>query len=98
MQITGELIKQDYKNILCKASFKGSVLKPCDLCGEEASLEIAEEISFILYNGVYNNEDNKLEDIYECMDSKIDLDEILHSELELILDDYFYCENCIRSR
>lgn len=94
--IKARLERLDFKNILLKANIQGELIKPCDLCQKEDVLKINENIELILHDGLYKDEDNKLSDLYECMDKKIDLEEIFHSELELILFDYFYCKDCIK--
>lgn len=90
------LEKKDYKNIACKASLKGRLERSCDFCAQNELFDIDEDIELILYRGIY--EGKELFPLYECLCAKIDLEEVMSSELELILHDNFYCKNCIRSR
>lgn len=92
------LTRQDYKKILCKLHLEGILKRDCDLCGIQEDCKIDERVDLILSDGVYEDEEHKLCDVYECFEGKIDLEEIMHSELELILNDYYYCKNCMRNR
>lgn len=93
-----ELKRKDSSNLSCKLSLKGILEYPCDSCGCEDTREIDEQVNVIIHQGVYKNLDNKPCDVYEYVDNMLDLEELAHSELELILDEYFYCKNCLRSR
>ncbi len=78
---------------LLKAHIGGSIKLPCDICAETVERQLDEEVEFLLSDGISSVEDEEY-DIVEVEDSVIDLDEILHSEIELIKSDYFSCESC----
>lgn len=83
------------KLILLKAHLNGSIDTECDVCAKEIKLPIDEEIEFFISDGVYEDEQNSLDfDVVESLDSIADLNELLHSEIELIKSDYYSCEDC----
>ena len=82
------------KLILLHADLKGIIDSECSQCGEEIKLPVDETIEFFVSDGLYEDEDNIELDVVESFDSTADLDEILHSELELIKSDYHSCEKC----
>jgi hypothetical protein len=82
------------KLILLRADLKGSLLKSCDLCAEEFNLLVDENIEFFISDGIYESDDNIELDVVESFDGTVDMEELLHSELELIKSDYHACENC----
>ncbi len=87
-------LKYDTENLVyLQATLNGSIDLDCDLCAEEFTLPLNEDIDFFISNGVYNgmNEDY---DVVEAIDGNIDLKELLNSEIELINSDYHSCEKC----
>ena len=85
------------KLILLKANITGSVDTECYLCSEEFTLPVKEEVEFFIHDGVYENSGSELLDIVESLDSQVDLDELLNSEIELIKSDYISCDKCKES-
>jgi uncharacterized metal-binding protein YceD (DUF177 family) len=79
--------------ILMKAQLNGSFEVPCDLCAEPFDIILDEKVELLLHEGTYSGADDKY-DIVEIDSSIIDMDEILHSEIELIKNDYHRCDNC----
>jgi hypothetical protein len=83
------------KLILLKARLFGSMPRECDVCAEPFKLDIDEEVEFFISDGLYKNGENSTEiDVVESFDGFADIDEILHSEIELIKNDYHVCGNC----
>ena len=82
------------KLVLLKAKLSGYIDVDCDICADEFELDVDEDIEFFISDGIYKSKDDTLIDVVEAMDSMVDLDEILHSELELIKSDYKCCKNC----
>ena len=89
----GYLVYDSNKLIALKANLSGSIITDCDVCANNFSMNIDEEIDFFLHSGIYKGSNN-LVDVVECMNDTADLDEILNSEIELIKSDYKCCENC----
>jgi len=90
----GYLQYDSNKLILLRAKMSGKISTDCNICADEFELDIEEDIEFYLYNGIYKSENKVLLDIVECLDSIVDLQEILNSEIELIKSDYNTCKNC----
>lgn len=82
------------KLILLHASLKGSLEKPCDICAEEFALSVDEKIDFFISDGVFEGADSLEFDVVESFDGNADIEELLHSEIELIKSDYHTCESC----
>ena len=82
------------KLILLKAKLNGFVVKPCDSCAEEFKLLLDEEVEFYISDGIYEDDDSIVLDVVESFDGNADMEELLHSEIELIKSDYHRCESC----
>jgi len=82
------------KLILLKANLQGFIIKPCDSCAEEFKLPVDEEIEFFISDGIYEDEESIELDVVESFDGNADIEELLHSEIELIKSDYHSCERC----
>jgi len=85
------------KLILLKAKLEGSLLKSCDICAEEFKLSLDEDVEFYISDGVYEDEENIELDVVESLDGNADINELLHSEIELIRSDYHSCNECKHS-
>lgn len=83
--------------ILLKAKLKGFVDTECSRCGQNIKLPLDEELEFFISDGLFDGDERIDLDVIESFDSTADIDEILHSELELIKSDYYSCENCQNS-
>lgn len=82
------------KLILLKANLNGKLDKPCDICAEDMQISVDEDIEFFISDGIYESNDEIELDVVESFDGNADLDELLHSEIELIKSDYHACDNC----
>jgi len=94
MTFKGYLEYYSGKLILLKANLSGLVNTECSQCGEEIKLPVDEKIEFFISDGIYENSDEIDLDVVESFDSTADIDELMHSEIELIKSDYYSCENC----
>ncbi|WP_226960557.1 DUF177 domain-containing protein [Sulfurimonas paralvinellae] len=95
MTFKGYLEYHEGKLILLKAKLQGSLKKPCDICAEEFKLEVDEDIEFFISDGLYEDDGSLELDVVESLDGNADIDELLHSEVELIKNDYHSCNNCL---
>ena len=77
------------------ADLHGFLTKPCDICAKDLKLPVDEKVNFFISDGIYEDENDIEFDVVESLDGIVDMDELLHSEIELIKSDYHYCENCI---
>jgi len=82
------------KLILLKANLQGFISKSCDICAEEFTMPVDEKIEFLISDGIYEDEDGIELDVVESFDGNADMEELLHSEVELIKSDYHACDNC----
>ena len=85
------------KLILLKANLQGSILKDCDVCAEEFTMPLDEKIEFFISDGMYKDEDSVNLDVIESFDGEVEIEELLHSEVELIKSDYYSCDECKHS-
>ncbi|RLA72549.1 MAG: hypothetical protein DRG24_02665 [Epsilonproteobacteria bacterium] len=91
MKGTLELSRRD--SVMMNAHLSGKLELPCDVCAEPFDIMLDEDVRILLYNGIYNGSDSEY-DIVEVEDSMINMDELMHSEIELIKSDYHRCETC----
>jgi uncharacterized metal-binding protein YceD (DUF177 family) len=94
INIKGTLVYDTDKLILLEAKLSGNIEIECAVCGEEFDLEVDEELKFHISDGVFVDEDNSMIDVVEAKNGELDIDELLHSEIELIKSDYHCCEFC----
>ena len=85
------------KLILLKAKITGFIQKNCDVCAEEFTMPLDEKIEFFISDGMYKDEDSVNLDVIESFDGEVEIEELLHSEVELIKSDYYSCDECKHS-
>jgi len=85
------------KLILLKANLQGIILKDCDVCAEEFTMPLDEKIELFISDGMYKDEDGINLDVIESFDGEVEIEELLHSEVELIRSDYHSCDECKHS-
>ena len=94
INIKGNIVYDNNKLFLFEAKLSGVVEVDCSVCGDEFDLEIDEDLKFFISDGVFKDEENSLIDVVEAQNGELDIDELLHSEVELIKSDYHCCEFC----
>ncbi|TKI68460.1 DUF177 domain-containing protein [Sulfurimonas crateris] len=82
------------KLILLKAKLSGQIDLNCDICANEFMFDIDEELEFFISDGIYEKDDELLLDVVESLDSTVDIEELMSSEIELIKSDYHSCKSC----
>jgi len=82
------------KLILLNANIEGPLHTQCDRCGDEFCMNLNEKVEFFISDGIYEDEEGIELDVVESFDGQIDVEELLHSEIELIKSDYHSCDNC----
>jgi uncharacterized metal-binding protein YceD (DUF177 family) len=82
------------KTNLVNASSKlvGELSLVCDRCLEVFTINVDENIEFILSDGEYKGNDSL--DVIEFYDGKIDLESLLDSEIQSLKNDYHLCKSC----
>lgn len=91
--LKGTLVFKQRNLVLMNAHLEGKVSVPCDICAEQFDIMLDDEVDLLLSDGIYNGSDETF-DVIE-MNDNIELDALLHSEIELVRNDYHSCENCI---
>ena len=78
------------------AKIEGILSCTCDICADGFDKRVDESVHFLVHDGIYSghNELDEL-DIIESNNSRVELDELLESELESVKNDYNYCIDCI---
>ncbi len=90
--LKGTLTLKGRSLVLMNAHLSGDLQLPCDICAEHFDMALDEELTLLLSDGVFEGSDDEY-DVVEMQDS-IDMDELLHSEIELIRSDYHSCKHC----
>ena len=90
----GSLEYHSAKLILLKAKINGTLQKPCDICAQDCNLTVDEDVEFFISDGIFEDDGSMEEDVVESLDGNADIEELLHSEIELIKSDYHSCDNC----
>jgi uncharacterized metal-binding protein YceD (DUF177 family) len=93
VEFIGTIVFQKGSLFYLNGHIGGSFNAPCDICAEPFDTILDEKIEILISDGVYEGMDEAL-DVVEVFDSVIDMEEILHSEIELIKCDYRRCVNC----
>jgi hypothetical protein len=82
------------KLILLKAKLEGTLDKSCDFCAQDFRLSLNEDIEFFICDGLYEDDESIELDVVESFDGFANIDELLHSEIELVRSDYHRCDSC----
>lgn len=82
------------KLVLLKAKLSGTLDIECDICAKEYKLNIEDDIEFYLSDGMYEDTGDLELDVVESLDSTVNIEDVLHSEIELLKSDYHTCEDC----
>lgn len=98
INFSGYLKKINNNLILCKANLLGDFSHNCDSCAVRIVVNVNENLELFLSDGIYKSEEDNFIDVIEFFDGKIDLNELLNSEIELLKSDYFYCDNCEKNK
>ncbi|SFV64061.1 hypothetical protein MNB_SM-5-574 [hydrothermal vent metagenome] len=82
------------KLIFLHADMEGSLELQCDVCGDDFCMSLSEKVEFLISDGLYHDDGSLDLDVVESFDGQVDMEELLHSEIELIKSDYHSCEAC----
>lgn len=93
-KIEGILVYKGDSLIALDAKLSGEMSQKCDICCETFQRPLNEKLELLISDGIYTDNTHVVEDIIEVEGGVIQIDDILHSEIELIRSDYFVCENC----
>lgn len=90
----GTLTRKNHSLIKCGGEIQGELEHNCDRCGADIKLDLNEQVSLLLSDGEYRDNEGELADVIEFFGGFIDLDEVLLGEIEAYKSDYFYCDVC----
>ncbi|MDA3946454.1 MAG: hypothetical protein PF439_07225 [Helicobacteraceae bacterium] len=90
--LKGDVVFQERNLALLQGQLSGEITLTCDICAEDFATMLNEKIELLISNGVYKGFNENF-DVVEIQET-LDLDELLHSEIELIRNDYHSCDNC----
>lgn len=95
VEFSGTFCRIPQKLVKIEAKIVGNLMVDCYKCGIELDINVEENLTFIVSNGILNSQ-NEIEDevIIEIDNNIIDFTAILDSELESIRSDYHKCNNC----
>lgn len=93
---SGSFVKRNDGLVGVEGSLQGSLLLPCDLCGEEFELSLDEPFEAIASEGFYHPEEDSenSEFVVEFLDGELDFQELVQGELESVKTDYHVCPRC----
>lgn len=92
--LNGSIKKISPKFAKCDAVYSGTIQHCCDICSKPLVIELDEPLELYVSDGVDNEHKEQYLDIYEFEDGNVDFTQILRSEIEANLSDYFYCKEC----
>ncbi len=92
VKLEGTLSFKQRNIVMLDGEINGKLSVPCDICAEQFDIILHDKVKLLLSDGIYQGSDDEY-DVIE-MNDIIDLDELLHSEIELIRSDYHTCKRC----
>ncbi len=86
-RISSSLVKID-------GTLTGKTTVQCSRCGENDTIDLNENLDFLISDGIYKSDLEHNELVIEIDDNFIDFDEIIRSEVSSIYSDYHICPKC----
>jgi len=90
--LKGEVYFTERNLALLEAVLSGEIQLTCDICAEDFATMLNEKIELLISNGIYKGF-NETYDVVE-IEETLDFGALMHSEIELIRNDYHSCESC----
>jgi uncharacterized metal-binding protein YceD (DUF177 family) len=90
--LRGDVTFKERNLALLQARLSGEMILTCDICAEDFATMLNEKIELLISNGVYKGF-NETYDVVE-IEETLDFDAFMHSEIELVKNDYHSCNNC----
>lgn len=95
VKFLGTFSKISSKLAKINSNLSGNYDVDCCKCGITFDVPVDSDIEFLLSDGIYSSESNDEElVIIEVEDHFLDINEVLHSELESLRSEYHVCDNC----
>lgn len=92
VKLEGNFCKMSPSLVKIDATLKGNIQIECCRCGVSEDLECNELLDFLLSDGIFNKESERL--VIEIENGIIDFDEIIQNEIASIQSDYHFCKSC----
>ena len=92
ISLEGTLQKSGYHQVTLDAELRGNLVLTCDRCGDTYDYKMDSKLRLKLSDLVSEDKDDL--DIIEFLDGKIDVLQILQSEIASIQSSYHYCDKC----
>ena len=96
VKFLGTFSKISSKLAKISANMNGDCDVDCCKCGQNITINIDENINFLVSDGNYEPNQHNDEEfvIIEAQDHILDFDDILHSEIESLKSEYYVCDTC----
>jgi uncharacterized metal-binding protein YceD (DUF177 family) len=92
VELVSQLTLSHHHLVKANSTLKGEIAIECSRCLEEFTKEVDSSFELLLSDGEYRGNDSL--DVIEFFDGKIDLDQVLKSEIESYRNDYHLCGAC----
>ena len=96
VKFLGTFSKISSKLAKINANLNGNCDVDCCKCGKTLSINLDENINFLVSDGIYSSSDKEDDNfvIIEVEDHLLDFDDILLSEIESQKSEYYICSTC----
>ncbi|ADG94397.1 conserved hypothetical protein [Arcobacter nitrofigilis DSM 7299] len=98
VKLEGTFCKMSPTLAKVEATLVGSTSVDCCRCGAEYTINLNENLEFLLSNRVYEDESELENLVIEIENDMIDFDEIIESEISSIRSDYHICALCLENK
>ncbi|MBN2963431.1 DNA-binding protein [Sulfurospirillum sp. T05] len=95
VSLKARVFKKKSNLLVCQGKISGTLEHHCDRCGAPLPVALDEAVEVWISDGAIPlEEEGHLLNLVEFFDGRVDFCAILHSEVEAIKSDYFYCQTC----
>ncbi|RXJ82350.1 hypothetical protein [Arcobacter sp. F2176] len=98
VKLEGTFCKMSPTLAKVEATLAGPTAVDCCRCGAEYTIELNENLEFLLSNKVYEDESELENLVIEIENDMIDFNEIIESEISSIRSDYHICALCLENK
>jgi len=93
--ISGTLTKKSHHSVDMKAHVSGEISLDCVRCGKSFDYNLDNDLDLIISDKVVETQDSL--DIIEFLDGVINIEDIVDSEINSLMSEYNYCDDCANS-
>jgi len=98
VKLEGTFCKMSPTLAKVEATLVGPTAVDCCRCGAEYTIDLNENLEFLLSNKVYEDESELENLVIEIENDMIDFNEIIESEISSIRSDYHICALCLENK